>query len=429
VEAVVQELKQKLAEAARRQLTREEVLRILEERTQAAQYELAQQTDVGDDVLGYLAAHGGTATRRAVAINCAAPARANQLLSEDEDDVVRAELGRKIARLMPDLAQQEALELRAHAIQLIEKLAQDQAPRVRAILAEEIKQLDCVPKSVIEVLARDVEEIVSAPILEYSPLLSDADLIEIIADAKAECALSAIARRRPLAAPVSDAVVATLDVSAVATLLANPKAEIRHQTLEKLVETARDIAAWHEPLVLRSDLSARTIRRLASFVGSALLETLTRRNGLDEETQLLLDRRLRVRLQQFDRVPTARAMHTIELALQNGCLNGEFIEIAAKGGNKEAVIMALAALAKAPPETVRRIIEARAAKAVAALVWKAGLSMRVAVAIQSFVMKLKVEERLAARGGWDFPLSREEMCWQLDYFGLDTAKATPLSEM
>jgi uncharacterized protein (DUF2336 family) len=424
----VQELKQQLVEAARRQLSRAEVLAILEERTQAAQHELARQDDAGDDVLAYLAAHGGPATRRAVAVNRAAPARANQLLSEDEDDEVRAELGRKIARLMPDLAQQEALELRAHAILLIEKLAQDQAPRVRAILAEEIKRLDCVPKSVIDVLARDVEEIVAAPILEYSPLLSDADLIEIIAGAKAEHALTAIARRMPLAASVSDAVVATLDVSAVATLLANPKAEIRHQTLEKLVETARDVAVWHEPLVLRSDLSARTICRLASFIGSALLETLARRNELDEETQLLLDRRLRVRLQQFDRVPAARARHTIELALQSGCLNGEFIEAAAKAGNKEAVIMALAALAKAPPETVRRIFDSHAAKAVVALVWKAGLSMRAAFAIQSFVMKLKVEERLAARGGWDFPLSKEEMLWQLDYFGLDAAKAKPSSE-
>jgi uncharacterized protein (DUF2336 family) len=30
-------------------------------------------------------------------------------------------------------------------------------------------------------LAQDVETVVAAPILEYSPLLSDADLIEIIA--------------------------------------------------------------------------------------------------------------------------------------------------------------------------------------------------------------------------------------------------------
>ena len=40
--------------------------------------------------------------------------------------------------------------------------------------------------------------LVSTPILEYSPLLSDADLIEIIAGGQVQQVLTAIARRRPL---------------------------------------------------------------------------------------------------------------------------------------------------------------------------------------------------------------------------------------
>ena len=112
------------------------------------------------------------------------------LLGDDEDDDVRAELARKIARLMPDLSREEAVHVRDIAIEMLEKLARDQAPRVRAILAEEIKRLDCVPKTVVDRLAHDVEQIVAAPILEYSPLLSDVDLIEIIAGATAECALT-----------------------------------------------------------------------------------------------------------------------------------------------------------------------------------------------------------------------------------------------
>jgi uncharacterized protein (DUF2336 family) len=424
MEAVMRELQKKLVDAAHGHLERQDVLRILEERSHAAQHELAQQTDAGADVLGYLAAHGGVATRRAVAANAAAPGSANLLLIHDDDDEVRAELARKIARLMPDLSRLEAFELRAQTIEMIEKLARDQAAYVRAILAEEIKRFDCVPKAVIGALARDMEDIVAGPILEYSPLLSDTDLIEIIAGAKAERALSAIARRKPLSAEVGDVIMGTLDVSAVAALLANPAAEIRRQTLDRLVETAQNVTAWHGPLVLRADLSARTIRRLASFVGSALLEALAKRNGLDEDTRLELDRRLRGRLQKGDSERAPRAMRTVELAIQSGCLNGEFIENATKAGNKDAVVMALAALAEAPPETVGRIIDSRAVKALVALVWKAGLTMHVAAAIQSHLMKLKADERLAARGGWDFPLGEDEMRWQLDYFGL----SRPLSE-
>ena len=421
----MKELKRELAEAARDNLPRDRVLAILEQRTLADQRELAGQTDAGADVLGYLATHGGVATRRAVAANIAAPEQANRQLCVDEDDDVRAELARKIARLMPDLCREEALYLRAISIEFLEKLSRDQATRVRAILAEEIKLLDCVPKSVVDALARDVEDVVAAPILEYSPLLSDADLIEIIAGATADHALSAVARRRPLSHEVSDAIVGTLDIPAVAALLANPRASIREQTLDKLVETAKSISALHAPLALRPDLSARTIRRLAAFVGTALLEALTVRSGLDEGTRTFLNRRLRMRLRSdTDGRPAAGDVaRTAIFAAQNGELSDEFMERIAEGGNKDAVIVALSRLASAPPETVRRILDARSAKAIVALVWTAHLSMRVAFKIQSFVMKLTPRECLAARGGKGFPLTEDEMRWQLNYFDVPLPEA------
>jgi uncharacterized protein (DUF2336 family) len=429
----MQELKQRLAAAAQAQLSRDEILNILEERTQAAQHELAYQTDAGADVLGYLAAHGGTATRRAVAANIAAPEHANRLLSDDEDDGVRAELARKIVRLMPDLSREEAVHVRDIAIEMLEKLACDQAPRVRAILAEEIKHLCCVPKSVVDRLARDVEVIVAAPILEYSPLLSDADLIEIIAGAEAECALHAIARRQPLSGEVSEVIVCSLDIPAVAALLANPHAEIREQTLDKLVETAESIEELHAPLILRTDLSIRTIRRLASFVGTALLESLSVRGGLDEDTRIFLNRRLRTCLQKDDgrESELTEAVHTVALAVHEGNLNDEFVEDVAEVGNKDAVIVALATLAQVPPQIVRRIIEARSAKAIIALVWRARLSMRVAFKIQAFVMRLSPNECLAARNGKNFPLSEDEMRWQLSYFDIaapDRVATSPSAE-
>ncbi len=414
----MRELKEELAAAVQAKLSRDEILKILEERTQAAQHELACQTDVGADVLAYLAVHGLPATRRAVAANIAAPAHANRLLGEDEDDDVRAELARKIARLMPDLSREEAVHVRDIAIEMLEKLARDQAPRVRAILAEEIKHLDCVPKTVVDRLARDVERVVAAPILEYSPLLSDADLIEIIAGATAQYALDAIARRRPLSGEVSDVIVSSLDIPAVAALLANPHAEIREQTLDKLVESAERIEDLHHPLTLRTDLSMRTLRRLASFVGTALLECLTIRDGLDEDTRVFLNRRLRTRLKKDDsRDPVvADAVNAVALAVQNGHLDDEFVETVADAGNREAVIVALATLAQVPPPIVRRIIEAHSAKAIVALVWRAHLSMRVAFKIQAFVARLTPKECLAARNGKDFPLSEDEMRWQLSYF-------------
>ena len=70
-------------------------------------------------------------------------------------------------------------------------------------------------------LAHDLTAVVAAPILQYSPLLSDADLIEIIACAQVREVLTAIAGRKPVSEDVSDKLVQSLDVSAVAALLVN----------------------------------------------------------------------------------------------------------------------------------------------------------------------------------------------------------------
>jgi uncharacterized protein (DUF2336 family) len=400
-------------------LGREDVLRILEERGQAAREELAARADAAPEALFFLASEGHPAARRAVAANPATPPHANRLLADDSDDDVRVELARKIGRLLPDLPKDSRARLRALTIETLEKLAKDQLPRVRQVLAEEIKSLDCVPRRVIKLLARDVET-VSAPILEYSPLLSDADLIEIVTSAQARHALTAIARRRPLGANVSEAIGAMLDVPSVAELLSNSSAEIRRQTMDKIIEHAAQVRAWHLPLVLRGDLSQRAVRRVAGFVSAALIERLAQRHGLAEETRQQLNRQMRARIEagdtDTDRDPASLAASEAEKLFHAGKLDDAFVESAAEAGRREAVVAALSLLAKVPAEIVRRILQSGAAKGATALVWRAGLSMRAAFKIQTFVMHLPAAELLPARGGVHFPMSEDEMRWHLGYF-------------
>lgn len=400
-------------------LSRDQVLEILEEREKSAHHELAARTDAGPDVLLYLATKGAAVIRRAVAANMGTPAQANRLLADDEDDEVRVELARKIGRLMPDLDKEESEKLRALTIETLEKLANDQLPRVRAILAEEIKSLDCVPKKIIRRLAVDLEMIVAAPILEYSPLLSDADLMEVIATAKASAALTAIAKRKFLSANVADAIVTSLDVPAVAALLANPDAKVRAEALDDIIARAEKIRAWHQPLVMRADLSQRAIRRIASFVGAALIEMLGQHHKIDAETRNHLNLQLRHRIEAGDdaqRNEEEHAASEIETARRKGKLDDGFVDAAAEAGKREVVTLALAVLANIQPETVRKILQFRSAKPITALVWKAKLSMRVAFRIQRFVMKLPASELLPARDGVRFPLSDDEMRWHLSYF-------------
>jgi uncharacterized protein (DUF2336 family) len=400
-------------------LSRDQVLEILEEREKSAHQELATRTDAGPDVLLYLATKGAAVIRRAVAANMGTPAQANRLLADDADDEVRVELARKIGRLMPDLNKEESEKLRALTIETLEKLANDQLPRVRAILAEEIKSLDCVPKKIIRRLAVDLEMIVAAPILEYSPLLSDADLMEVIATAKASEALTAIAKRKFLSANVADAIVTSLDVPAVAALLANPDAKVRAEALDDIIARGEKIRSWHQPLVMRADLSQRAIRRIASFVGAALIEMLGQHHKIDSETRDYLNHQLRHRIETGEDAHRSEEEHAtseVEAARRKGKLDDGFVDAAAEAGKREVVTLALAVLANVPPDTVRKILQFKSAKPITALVWKAKLSMRVAFRIQRFVMKLPASELLPARDGVRFPLNDDEMRWHLSYF-------------
>jgi uncharacterized protein (DUF2336 family) len=393
-------------------------LKILEDRARGHDDAAIRDADLGEALFEYLAEHGAPATRQAVAANKAVPAHVNRTLADDTVEAVRAELAVKIARLMPGLEKRESEEVVALTIATLEVLAKDSAVKVRSILAEEIKHMDCIPHDVALRLAHDLEEIVAAPILEYSPLLSDTDLMEVIAAGKVQKALTAISRRKVLSEKVSDALVQSLDVSAVASLLVNKDAKIRKQTMDRIVEEAEQFDSWHEPLVLRADLSARAIRRIANFVSSALIELLSKREDLSQETQTHIAKRLKARLEQNEppKAEAEGAAQAVANAKNGRALDDAFVENAALAGRRETVILALAELSRVPESTVRKIMGQHSAKPLVALVWHAHLSMRTAFRIQTSVMKLPGHELLPARGGVNFPLSKEEMRWHLSYF-------------
>src|ERR1041385_6444566 len=91
-------------------LSYEKAREVLEKHQQKLERDLAARTDAEPEMLYYLAERGEPLARKAVAANTAAPAHANRMLADDVDPEVRAELARKIGRLLPDLLASE----RAH---------------------------------------------------------------------------------------------------------------------------------------------------------------------------------------------------------------------------------------------------------------------------------------------------------------------------
>lgn len=382
---------------------------------------LAGKKGVEPEILYFLATDESVTIRRKVAANPSTPQQANRALCSDDDEDVRCELARKIGRLVPGLDDTEASRVRDLAIEVMERLARDTLPRVRAILSEEIKSSPRVPAYIVKQLASDLELIVSAPVLEYSPLLSDQDLIEIVAGANVEGRLAAIAKRSNVSEKVSDALIATFDVSAIAYLLANPNAQIREEALDRIVENASGVEAWHQPVVMRADLSLRAVRRIAGFVSSSLLRLLCDRGELDEATASFLSRRMRERLEsdgiaQETKTSDDDAESRVAEAHRNGALNDDFLLNAIDEGHRRVVCHALAVLADLPRNVVERILVSQSGKAITALVWRAKLAMRVSVKIQIGLARLPSGKQVLAREGVHYPMTQDEMFWHLSYF-------------
>ena len=382
-------------------------------------FELATRADARPEVLYFLAADASADVRRAVAENPAAPRRADQILASDSDEEVRIVLARKIGKLVPGLNAIESERLQDLTFGVLTALARDQLPRVRRIIAEEIKHAINVPRDVVARLARDVESTVSTPILQYSVLLTDEDLLEVVANARSPEVLASVSQRERLSSSVCDAIVATGNEGAIASLLANHGAQIREDTLDSIIGQAPQRVSWHRPLVHRPQLSSAAIRRIAGFVAAALLDDLATRADLDPETERFVRQRVKERLKEessasAENEETARGLATA--ALEAGTLDDAAVLRAAENGERAFIAHALALRSAVSLDAVRMILRARAARPLAALCWRANLSMRTAVGLQRTFCRLKGTEVLNPRGGADYPMVEEEMGWFVDYF-------------
>jgi uncharacterized protein (DUF2336 family) len=396
----------------------------------AVRRRLAERDDVQPELLYYLAEDEVPDVRRAIAANLATPGQANVFLARDRDDGVRIELAEKIGRLLPSLTASEQTHLRDLAIQAIEILADDQLPKVRAMLADTLKNIADVPRPLVLKLARDAEAIVSVPVLEYSPLLSDEDLLSIIESGAFGEPLAAIARRDRVSEPLSDAIAVTLDEKAVGALLANPSAQIREETLDMLVEYAPDRICWHRPLVERPMLSVMAIGKIAKFVASALIDVLSTRNGLDPKTRSQLSREMTRRLETEAASAKIIEGNTGSAGAAPAEAGGEEAagDLHALGNLDEAAIMdaierrdrgftlrALALLAALPEARISQILASKQPRSISALTWKAGLGMRTSVKLQQRMAQVPPSQILNARNGFDYPMTDADLerQWEL----------------
>lgn len=405
---------------------------------------VAEHPESRPELLYFLVADASPDVRKAIANNTATPRQADLLLARDREDGVRGTLAVKIGALVPDLPASQLSQIEQMTVTCLETLAKDQATEIRRILADALKELPNAPHAVINRLARDVELSVAGPVLKHSPILTEDDLLDIIMHGPIAGALSCIASRRDVSASVADAIARSDDEAAISALLSNQSAQIREETLDRIIDEAPRHEPWHGPLVRRPKLPPRAVQRLASFVADNLLKVLQDRPDLDPATARQLAETVRTRLEKAgqpaaqrgpvdfgeealaagggDEKPAERPTDRAARLNKEGKLTEKVVEAGLSEGDRAFVMASLAELSGIPLGTVDRIVATHAPRAVTALVWRTGLSMRFARQVQLRLAQIPPKSALNAREGAHYPMTEDEMRWQLEFFGIEAKK-------
>jgi uncharacterized protein (DUF2336 family) len=166
-----------------------------------------------------------------------------------------------LERLATHFAEERLEEAERHAVTDAFRIAlYDAEPLVRRVLAESVKAAPALPRDILLALARD-SAAVAAPLLEHSRLLTEDDLLPIVARGTTAHRL-AIAARRLISARVADALLSFGERPVILRLLANDGAAVSETALHRLLDEYPDTPAVTDGIAKRRLLPVSVGARL-----------------------------------------------------------------------------------------------------------------------------------------------------------------------
>jgi uncharacterized protein (DUF2336 family) len=229
----------------------------------------------------------------AMATNFLTEEDVTKLLTERSGES-RAEAAAKIA---VGFGQASLSERERHlAEEIFRVMVKDAEVRVREALSQNLKENPLVPHDVALTLARDVDS-VALPVLQFSLVLTDSDLIDIIRSQNVAKQM-AIAGRSKVSEDVSEALVETENQQVVTRLVSNEGAQITEKSLQKVVDDFGEIESVQDAVVHRVGLPVTVSERLVTMVSENLRAELVKRHELPKDlaTDLLMQTRERATL-------------------------------------------------------------------------------------------------------------------------------------
>jgi uncharacterized protein (DUF2336 family) len=283
----------------------------------------------------------------------------------------RAEATRSLARawIISDLTEED----RAAAEGALLMLLDDPSPLVRQAMAEVFARSTEAPGAIVQALSLD-QPSVALPVLEHSPLLIDADLVDLIATGPCETQC-AIARRNNLPPSVCAAIAEVGTASAALELIENANAELPPFSWDRIVERHGHLAAIRESMLVLEDLPAATRVALVAKLSDTLAQFVVARNWLsaDRAVRIASEARERstVNIAALSRGDDMSGL--VQHLRATGQLTAGLILRVLLSGNLELFDYALAELSGLPLARVSALLHDRGGASLQALLTRAGL--------------------------------------------------------
>ena len=252
-------------------------------------------------------------------------------------------------------------------------LLDDASPLVRQAMAEVFARSAQAPAAIVQALSLD-QPSVALPVLEHSPLLIDADLVDIVATGNCETQC-AIARRIHLPASVSAAIAEVGTPAAALELIENAYAELAPFSWDRIVERHGHLAAIRESMLVLDGLPAATRAALVAKLSDTLAQFVVARNWLsaDRAGRVTSEARERstVNIAAVSRGDDMSGL--VQHLRATGQLTAGLILRALLSGNLELFESALAELSGLPRARVSALLHDRGGASLQALLRRAGL--------------------------------------------------------
>lgn len=281
--------------------------------------------------------------------------------------------------------------------QIFRLLLRDTEVKVRSTLAQHVKDSVAIPRDIVLTLARDVEE-VALPVLQYSQVLSDGDLVELIESTEQVSRYLAISSRPRVSGTVSDMLLGKGNEAVTVALVNNVGAEISESGYDKIITVHSGNEALMQSLSARPYLPVAAVDKMLTVVSGALADTLKKKykvppEEIDREVEKTREKETLglVRLAAGD----AEAQKLIDQLYGFNRLTPTLILSALCQGNFEFFEMALAKLSDLPVANARKLINDRGDLGFRAIYNKSGLPEAMFPAVK---LLLKIVRELNEEG-------------------------------